>query len=135
MNAAEFWQLVESSGVATDTYLATLPQWVHWWMSFMGIAILPAFIFAFKYAEARVIVVAMLYSQVLVQFIIMATGPNLLWGLGHVLFWLPALIYIGLRYQKINWRSIYGVWLGVASATMAISVIFDIRDVSIFFMS
>ena len=136
MNAAEFAEKSNAVDIATNTYIEGLPEWVQLWMTFMMLALVPALVFMFRYAEARVTVAAVLYSFVMTTFINIATeGPTLLWGLAHLLFWPIPVIYTLVRFKQINWRSIYGYWLALANAVMVISIVFDVRDVAIFFSS
>ncbi len=133
MDSAQFIQLLQDNKVEVDAYVAALPAWVQYWMHFMSVVFVPSFLFAIKYHEARVIAVALAYSMVMTKFILLLTGPTLLWGLAHILFWLPALIYVLTRYKQVEWKTVYGAWLGLACFTLAVSLIFDFRDVYLYF--
>lgn len=134
MNAHDFFQLLQDNKLLVDAYVQALPSWVQYWMQFMGLVFLPGLYFSFKYKEARVIIAALIYSLILTKFILLATGPSLLWGLSHILFWLPACIYVGFSYKNIIWKTPYGIWLSAATGTMIISLVFDFHDVILFFV-
>ena len=136
LNATEFSAKLDAIDAATTAYSNGLPEWVQLWMLFMMLSLVPGLVFMFRYAEARVLVASVLYSFVMTTFINAATdGPTLLWGLAHLLFWPIPVIYTALRFRQINWRSIYGYWLALACSVMTVSVIFDVRDVAIYFSS
>ena len=134
MTFSELLPRLVSSLDEFSAYTLTLPEWVQLWMLFMVAIFLPVFIFMIWHKEARVMAAALVSDHILGLFTMVAAGPTMQW-LGHVLYWPVAVAYVVLRYKQINWRSLYGVWLGVATASMVFSLIFDIRDFVIFFAS
>ena len=131
MDFQQFLALIESSSLATEAYMANLPLWVRIWLMILTAVLLPCFAFAWKFVEARWITVSLIYSLLCSKLLIMLTGPNLLWGLAHILFWTPVLIYLLQRLYrgKIKLKSLYGSWLLAVMICMGISLLFDFYDV------
>jgi len=131
MDFSQFLALIDSSSIATEAYVETLPIWVQIWLMVLTAVLLPCLLFAFKFVEARWVVVSLVYSLLCSKLLIMLTGPTLLWGLAHILFWTPVLIYLLQRLYKgkIRVKSIYGSWLMAVIVCMSISLVFDFYDV------
>ena len=134
MTLSEFYPQLLSAIDDFYVYADTLPEWVRMWMLAMKVIFVPGFIIMFWHKEARVIMAALVYDHILSAFTLIAAGPTLQW-FGHVIFWPVAVVYVVLRYRQVNWRSLYGAWLGTATAAMVFSLIFDVRDFVIFFAS
>jgi len=106
------------------------PTWVYWWVMFMGLAFMPAFIFALSRQEARWTVLAMLATFPAMMWLYAQVGYVRLLGLPHVIFWTPLLVYLWTRRRR--WRvrdTLAGKWIAVLVATILISLAFDCADV------
>ncbi|MEQ9143664.1 MAG: hypothetical protein RLO08_04825 [Parvibaculaceae bacterium] len=127
---AEFMDSLQAAMAAQDAYVAALPRWVQLWMNWMGIVLfLGSLVFSFFGREARWMLLAMVLSLAATMGLGMTVGWNGLWGLAHIVFWTPVVIYIFRRLPEINKTSVYGIWLLTAQATMVISLVFDVKDV------
>ena len=119
-----------------DVYVATLPQWVQLWMMWMGVLLfLGSPIFAIFKVEARWALLSMLLTIPATFVVGAAVGWNGLWGITHLIFWTPLVIYMVRRLPNIEVKSIYGVWYVLAIATMTISILLDIKDVGAYLLA
>ncbi|PKQ05016.1 MAG: hypothetical protein CVT72_10830 [Alphaproteobacteria bacterium HGW-Alphaproteobacteria-11] len=115
---------------AQDVYVAALPQWVQYWMFWMTLVLgLGALIFSFVRAEARWLLLAMVATIVATMALGMTVGWNKLWGVTHLVFWTPVVVYYIKRWPLIEKKSVFGVWFVAALATMIVSLVFDAKDV------
>ena len=110
--------------------VAAGPQWVYWWVNFMGIVLMLAIPFAFVRAEARwaVLVIALTFPSMM--WLYAQVGYVLLLGLIHVIIWTPYVVYLWMRRDR--WRvseTISGKWIALLFATMIVSLAFDYTDV------
>ena len=127
---AEFMDSLQTAMAAQDAYVAALPRWVQLWMNWMGIVLfLGSLVFSFFGREARWVLLAMVLSLAGTMVLGLTVGWNGLWGLAHIVFWTPVVVYIFRRLPEINKTSVYGIWLLAAQATMVVSLVFDVKDV------
>ena len=107
------------------------PQWVYYWVNFMGLLFMLSVPFAFKNKQARVILLAALVAAPIIMMALYAKfGYERILGLGHILAWMPALYY--LYKTKSEWRGNTGIiskWLTLTITVMFISLAFDVTDV------
>lgn len=110
--------------------LAAGPDWVEWWVNFMGLVFLLAIPFAFVRAEARWTLVAMALTFPSMMWLYSQVGYVRLLGIVHVIFWTPLAIYLWRR--RDQWRArttLAGKWIALLFATILISLAFDYADV------
>ncbi|MFT4726180.1 MAG: hypothetical protein ACI9UN_000675 [Granulosicoccus sp.] len=103
-------------------------MWINWMLAVFAISI----IFVWKYKGARWVLLAFLLSMPAAYFLFQATKDPWLLGLIHFVLWMPLgihLIVVELKRTEVRIASIYGVWLVLLLATIAISLVFDFRDV------
>jgi hypothetical protein len=103
-------------------------MWMNWMLAIFALSI----IFVWKYKGARWVLLAFLLSMPVGYFIFQATQDPWLLGIPHILLWLPLAIYliaVELKRPEVRLPSIYGVWLMILLGTIAISLVFDFRDV------
>lgn len=106
------------------------PQWIYWWVNFMGFVFMLAIPFAFFRVEARWTVLVMLLTVPSMLWLYSQVGYVRLLGIVHVVWWTPLLIYLWLRRDK--WRvreTIAGRWIALLFATIVVSLLFDYTDV------
>lgn len=112
---------------------AELPQWVGYWLNWMGLMLILSVPFAFRHKTARVAVaLGPLAVFALAPVVFYFFGNIHLLGIAHFIAWTPLLIYIyvkEIRTGELNYKSLYGVWLMLFSATLIISLLFDARDI------
>lgn len=111
------------------------PLWVSLWVGFMGLVLLLAMPFAFKRAEARWTIVAMMCVFPFMMWLYCRFGYQRILGLPHVLFWTPLVIYIWSR--RRTWQvkeTLAGKWVFLAFGTMCTSLVIDYVDVARYFM-
>tara|TARA_R110002110_G_scaffold18212_3_gene76717 strand:- start:1844 stop:2251 length:408 start_codon:yes stop_codon:yes gene_type:complete len=126
---AEFWEALQAANLAQGAYVATLPQWVQYWMYWLGAVLaLGSLVFSIFRIEARWLLLAFVLSVITTTAIGMTVGWNKLWGVTHLVFWTPVVIYFIRRWPLIDKRSVYGVWFVLALATMIVSLVFDAKD-------
>lgn len=132
---ADFMQSMQAAQAAQDAYVATLPEWVRMWMYWMlGVLGIGGLVAAIFKVEARWALLAFVLALPATMFIGMNFGWNKLWGAAHLVFWTPAAIYMIRRWPAIDKMSIYGVWYAAALGTMLISLAFDAKDVTEYFL-
>lgn len=134
LNKAELLTRLQEANQAADAYIAATPQWVQLWILFMTLALLPAFLFAFRRSEARWIVMGLLQVIVFTPFLIATAGPSKLWGLTHILFWTGPLVVSVAALLREGLGGWYYKWLALAAGAMAISLLFDAWDVTQFLL-
>ncbi len=103
--------------------------WLYW-LLFIGAT---ALIWSFRKVEARYIATAYVLTF-LASFVVgQVSGPDAVLyvslSLFHVIFWTPAMALAIMRRRREPSDGLYGLWLRLAIATMAISLVFDYRDV------
>jgi len=130
-----FMEALATAQASQDAYVATLPQWVQYWMTWMTVVLgLGTLVFSFVRAEARWLFLAMIAALASTMALGMTVGWNKLWGLAHIVFWTPVVIYYIRRWPVVEKRSVFGVWFVLALATMIVSLVFDAKDVVEYFM-
>ncbi|MBX3496360.1 MAG: hypothetical protein KF769_08975 [Parvibaculum sp.] len=114
---------------AQDVYVAALPQWVQLWMYWM-LAVLGvgSLVFSFFRSEARWLLLSFVVTIVATMALGMTVGWNKLWGVTHLVFWTPVVVYYIKRWPQIEKKSVFGVWFVAALATMIVSLVFDAKD-------
>lgn len=126
---------------ATGELLATpasrldgmLPAHVQLWLVWLLAIGATSLAWSFWKVEARYVALAFILTFAAPLVVGQVSGPDAVLyatlSLFHVIFWTPALVLLILRRANANFSSLYGVWLYLAMATMAISLVFDYRDV------
>ena len=103
-------------------------MWMNWMLGIFAISI----IFVWKYKGARWVLLAFLLSMPAAYFLFQATKDPWLLGVIHFVLWLPLGVHLSVvefKRPEVRLASIYGVWLVLLLATIAISLVFDFRDV------
>ena len=107
------------------------PAWVAIWVNVMGAILLLSIPFSFIRLSARWVLLAVIAGGTATVALYSQFGYERILGLGHVVFWTPALLYL-LSIRK-GWRvreTITGKWIALAALTMAVSLAFDYTDVA-----
>lgn len=104
------------------------PTYATIWVAYL-IAINLFVPFAFwSHPEARVIAIVFLCGSTLMTYLTAKTGFSRLLGLGHV-FWIPLVIWLGMRLDAIPASEPFGLWIRLLIITNAISLVIDMVDV------
>lgn len=115
-----------------DAQTALLPNWIHVWMNWMMAINLVSIFFVWKHKSARWVLAAFIVMMPL-NFLIFHLTKNIhLLGIGHIVFWIPLLIYFFKTDFKDGLfanRTLYDIWLLLLSITFVISIVFDVRDI------
>ncbi len=118
--------------VAVQTFLSGLMSmdW-YWqvWVCILGVfnMILP--LVFIRRTEAQVVFAAFNGAFALMLILTAATGFTRILGLGHVVFWIPLLVYLAGRLREVPPGDAFGSWLRGVVAINAVSLAFDIVDV------
>lgn len=124
-----FMEALAGASAAQDAYVAALPVWVQYWIYWMlAVLGLGSLVFSFTRPEARWLLLGFILSGVAAMGLGMTIGWNKLWGVTHLVFWTPVVIYYIRRWPLVEKRSVFGVWFVLALATMIVSLVFDAKD-------
>jgi len=117
-----------------NSQTAELPQWVQLWMNWMMIVFLAAILFVKNHVAARVALGTFLLTFLAAFGLFYLTRNIHLFSLVHLVLWTPLLVYLykkELRPGNVALATPYGIWLILLCATIAISLIFDVRDAAL----
>ena len=84
--------------------------------------------FSFFRVEARWLLLSFVVTIIATMALGMTVGWNKLWGVTHLVFWTPVVVYYIKRWPVVEKRSVFGVWFVLALATMIVSLVFDAKD-------
>ncbi len=103
------------------------------WVNILGLfnMILP--LVFIRRTEAKVVLAAFVGAFTLMLVLTAATGFTRILGLGHVVFWIPLLVYIARRLREVPPNDWFGSWLRGLIAINALSLAIDIVDVVRYF--
>jgi len=110
---------------------ATTPAvqiWMYWMMLVFAISLL----FVWKYKAARIVLVSFILTMPVALLIFNLSKSVHLIGIAHLIIWGPLaffLIKYELKRSSFSFKSAYGVWVMLLLGTIAISLVFDIRDI------
>ncbi|MGD1933734.1 MAG: hypothetical protein ACFB0Z_04355 [Candidatus Phaeomarinobacter sp.] len=108
-----------------------IPPHVAPWLTWMQVVlILLPFLFVY-YRAARMMILAQIVNFVIATIVFMAEGNQVtrLFGLGHIAWVYPMILF----YRDIrsdHWKP-YRVYAAIAAATIAISLVMDVRDTAL----
>ncbi len=103
------------------------PWWI--WVALLGAVNMVAPLFFLQTAEARVVLAAFLVAASFQMGLFAQFGFVRLLGIGHILPWLPMLIWLASRLDGINAASPLGRWVLAVLVLDAISLVIDAVDV------
>jgi len=115
---------------------ATTPA-VQIWMNWMLAIFMASLIFVWKYKSARIVFAAFVLTVPMAISIFNISKSAHLIGIGHIVLWGPLAYYLvkkvvlSASFERI---SFFGVWIYLLLATISISIVFDIRDITMVFM-
>ena len=114
--------------------MATLPQYVQIWTNWMLLIVVVSVVFVWHRKSARYVLLSLpiLIGTGLAVF--RFTGNAHLLGIAHLLVWIPLFYYlykVEVKSDGFKFQSIFGAWIGLLMTTMAISLVLDVRDVTL----
>jgi hypothetical protein len=111
------------------------PDWVEYWVNFMGFVFMLSIPLSFVRKEARWVLLTVLITMPAMMLAYKHFGYERILGAVHIIVWAPVLIYLFKR--KSEWRvkeTWSGKWIVLLIATMLTSLAFDITDVVRYFL-
>ncbi len=117
--------------LSTALETETTPM-VQLWMNWMGLIFIASVLFVWKHTGARLALFVILLSMPSALIIYNMTGTVHLLGIGHLILWGPLLYWLvtrDIRGPDFKIASPYGIWVLLISATIATSLLFDVRDI------
>jgi len=110
---------------------ATTPA-VQIWMNWMILVFIVSIVFVWKYKAARIVLAAFILTLPIAMLIFNLSKSVHLIGIAHLIIWGPLAFYL-IKYEikspPFNFKSVYGVWVILLLGTIAISLVFDVRDI------
>ena len=99
------------------------------WVNLMSLVMLSSAFFMFGSTTALLVFISAIGSVAIAYALWLKTDNIYMLGSVHVPLWGPLLVYIiGWELPALDLSTTYGLWLTAAAATMAISLVFDVRD-------
>jgi hypothetical protein len=108
--------------------LLKMPSVVQAWLVLLLSVNMLAPLFLIETLEARVVLVTMLTSVLLMTWITAAAGFSRLLGLGHIL-WVPLVVFLWRALPEYSVDTPAGVWLRAVIALNTASLVIDAIDV------
>jgi hypothetical protein len=124
--------------VTLEEHIAAGPQWVRYWVMWMGIINMAAVLFLLRwkdggirwgYLEAVIVLAVLVPMAFFMDWLFGQVGYVRLLGLPHIVLWTPLAIYLWFRLAKHPSNSVFGIYLRVLLATIVVSLAFDYTDV------
>ncbi len=115
-----------------NAQMELLPPLVQYWMKGMSLIFIVSLAFVWKKKAARYAFASMLLVIPVGLLAFYFSNNVHLMGVGHLLFWTPLLYYLfkyEIKSDEFTFKSAYGGWVVLIMVTIAISLIFDVRDV------
>lgn len=128
------WRLlIEGELKVVEQDLARLPQWVQWWINFI-VFVPTACMFGMLFnrltrIHALVTFVLFVLGGVSVMLIYNSMGMVRLLGLGHVVFWTPAVIFLLNRVRATKPPQPFAAFAWITILTLGAALVFDYLDV------
>lgn len=104
--------------------------WMNWMLSVFAATLL----FAWKHKAARIILGVFVLTVPIALLVFNLSHSIHLIGIAHILAWGPLAFYLvkfELKSDSFQLKSPYGIWMILLLATIAISLAFDVRDVTL----
>ena len=103
------------------------PWWI--WVGLLGIVNMVAPLFFLGSLEARVVLAGMLTGAVVQMLIVGRLGFVRLLGIGHIVAWLPMLLWLVPRLSNLDSATPFGRWLFAVVVLDLVSLAIDLVDV------
>ena len=104
------------------------PWWL--WVGLLGLVNGVAPLFFIGSDEARVVLAALLVGAIVQMLIVSRLGFVRLLGIGHVVAWLPMLLWLVPRLSNLDFGTPFGRWLFAVVVVDLASLAIDFVDVA-----
>ena len=91
-------------------------------------------IFFWKYKSARIVLASFILTLPIAILIFSISNSAHLIGIAHIIVWGPLAFYLinsDLKRSSFQRRSPYGIWIILLLGTIAVSIVFDVRDITL----
>jgi len=122
---------MEEMGLAIQE--ATTPA-VRIWLSWLIIIFLASIIFVWKHKSARIVLASFILTLPVAIIVFSVSNSAHLIGIAHIIVWGPLAFYLiksNLTRFSFQRRSPYRVWMILLLGTIAVSLVFDVRDITL----
>ncbi|MBK5921497.1 hypothetical protein CCR80_10695 [Rhodothalassium salexigens] len=113
-----------AASAAIDSYLATRPTWVEYWVYWALFAFASSLWFVPGNAPARLSLIVGLVSWVLGVFVVLLLGLPA-WGLSRLVLWLPLFFHLARRRPSLAIVNGYSLWLHALMLTLLVTLVLD----------
>ncbi len=117
------------------TQMNALPPGVRLWTAWMMAVFFFAAFFVRRDEDARLVLGSFILTMAAALLFFWATGTVKMIAAAHLLVWTPLLVYLiktRLTCSSFKARSPIGTWLILLTATITVSLVFDAREVALF---
>jgi hypothetical protein len=104
------------------------------WLNWLMIIFLASIFFVWKYKSARIVLASFVLTFPIAILVFSISNSAHLIGIAHIIVWGPLAFYLiksDLRRLSFQFRSPYGVWMILLIGTIAVSLVFDVRDITL----
>jgi len=116
-----------------DQAIATQPEWIFYWVNFLGTVMFAAPVVMLIYRVSRPVGLAILIINIIAVAAMLTLYNQIgfvrLLGIVHVVIWVPLLLWLWPR-RDVDWPMPPRLALLVFMAAIAVSLAFDIVDVA-----
>jgi len=113
--------------------IATQPQWVQYWLNWMGLVIVATFgVLLFSKTTRRdslIILATMIAAYFSMVWLYQQLGFVRLLGIVHVILWTPLAVYLWNRLKNPQITTPFRQIIWLFLATITVSLMFDYADV------
>ena len=109
-----------------------LPTWVQLWVNWMMLIFICSVFFVRKHRAARIVFMAFILTMPIAIAIFQMTKSVHLFGIAHLIVWLPLLIYLvrnQIQNSSFGVKSAFDIWFVLLLVTITVSLPFDVRDI------
>jgi len=106
-----------------------MPWYWQVWVNLLGLVNFVIPLFFLKRVEAKAVFGAICCAATLMMVLTAATGFTRLLGLGHIVFWVPLMVYLLRRLPEVPADGFYGSWLRAVVVFDLASLVIDVSDV------
>jgi len=110
---------------------------VRMWLYWIATIFLASIIFVREYKSARIVLAAFVLTLPVAILVFGISNSAHLIGIAHITVWGPLAFYLiksDLMRSSFLYRTPYGVWIILLLSTIAVSFVFDIRDIVYVFL-
>lgn len=106
-----------------------MPIHVQLWLAWLLLVTVVTPLFLLSHRQARVLLYWQVGNALFGLTLWSAVGLVRLLSLSHLLFWIPAVVYL-LRHRLQEKRTWFGTWVDIAIASMSVSLVIDVVELA-----